>query len=103
MLYGLLDIVQGSGRGSHSGQPSVTVLVTNSKTPYKQYKWQSVDYALEKELYELVTPNICWQGYISLQMDNNQINCRDIPNAQMCDICDPQSQTNLLVLGKLGM
>ena len=59
MLYGLLDIVQGSGRGSHSGQPSVTVLVTDSKTSYKQYKQQSVDYVLEKELYKLVTSNIC--------------------------------------------
>ena len=39
MLYGLLDIVQGSGRGSRSGQPSVTVLVTDSKTSYKQHKW----------------------------------------------------------------
>ena len=103
MLYGLLDIVQGSGRGSRSGQPSVTVLVTDSKTLYKQHKWQSVDYTLEKELYELVTSNICQWGYISLQMDNNQINCRDIPNAQMCDICDPQFQTNLLVLGKPDM
>ena len=89
MLYGLLDIVQGLGRGSRSGQPSVTVLVTDSKTPYKQYKQQSVDYVLEKELYKLVTSNICRQGYIFLQMDNNQINCRDIPNVQMCDICDP--------------
>ena len=38
MLYGLLDIVQGLERGSYSDQPSVIVLVTNSKTPYKQHK-----------------------------------------------------------------
>ena len=38
MLYGLLDIVQDSERGSRSDQPSVTVLVTDSKTPYKQHK-----------------------------------------------------------------
>ena len=38
MLYGLLNIVQGSGRDSCSGQPSVTVLVTDSKTSYKQHK-----------------------------------------------------------------
>ena len=96
-------MVQGLERDSCSDQLSVTVLITNSKILYRQYKWQSVDYALEKELYELVTSNICRRGYISLQMDNNQINCRDIPNAQMCDICDPQFQTNLLVLGKPGM
>ena len=58
MLYGLLNIVQDSERGSCSGQPSVIVSVTDSKTLYKQHKQQSVNYILEKKLYKLVTLNI---------------------------------------------
>ena len=85
--YGLMDLVQGSGRGSRAGQPSKTILITS---------WQDRDcndepseiWKCTKQMVQWMDDNKhCRRHAISACMDGMVRTCREICSAQLCDVC----------------
>lgn len=85
--HGMMDLVQGSGRGGRSGLPSKTLLITYWKNtghddePGKH--WKCV-----KKMQEWIdSDRTCRRELISSCMDGLALSCEDIPNALPCDVC----------------
>lgn len=87
---GLIQKVQGDGRGSRGGYPSVAFLVTGDDEPRPAP--HAADHACVSELYHLVDMQTgCRRQYTSAVMDAVALSCCEIPGAQRCDLCDPHS------------
>jgi superfamily II DNA helicase RecQ len=97
--YGLFNLVQGGGRGGRSGKKANVILLTND---WVHTCHQNLDPAEDMELLELMAQwahntKLCRRWIISDAMDSQPTTCAKLAGAQLCDICQPDSQiTGLL-------
>jgi hypothetical protein len=91
--YGLLNLVQGGGRGGRSGlKANVIVLTSDCKHIHRK----GLSVAEDVELLELMGEwthrvDVCRRWIISKTMDGLPVTCGDLPGAERCDICEPGS------------
>jgi hypothetical protein len=87
MPFGLIDFVQGSGRGGRKGRKSETILITSE---------DNIGYGDDPQGFKCMeemkawTKNVdkCRRGEISRCMDGKVIVCESLPGAQLCDVCE---------------
>jgi superfamily II DNA helicase RecQ len=97
--YGLLNLVQGGGRGGQSGKKANVILLTSDRV---QTSHQGLDPSEDLELLGLMTQRahntkLCRRWIISDAMDGQPITCTELAGAQLCDICQPDSQLTQLL------
>ena len=85
--YGMLDFVQGSGRGSRAGQVSTTILITSWKNRDATEDTSDIWKCTKDLMLWLKNDNKCRRHGISACMDGQVLTCKEIPNAQLCDVC----------------
>ena len=95
MGYGLLNLVQGGGRGGRSGQKANVIVITSDRISEFHTGLKEDD---DVELMGLMvkwTHNVteCRRVIISDAMDGMKVTCQDLAGAERCDICKPDSKT----------
>jgi len=97
--YGLLNLVQGGGRGGRSGQRANVILLHNDRiTNSHPGLWKEDDMELLGLMLQWAQNRTeCRRIIISNTMDGIQTVCRDLAGVQACDVCDPQSKTVKMV------
>lgn len=97
--HGLVDFVQGSGRGARAGRQSTTVIVTDKTPPNVKHDEYALKYGMQSEMLDMVKSTICYRKLISQNMDIIPVTCHDIPEAVACGHCSPNSVMSQLVRG----
>ena len=90
MPYGLNNFIQGGGRAGRSGQSAHVFLLDYCSNfllpPF------GIDYGAVAAGADFVgNVSDCRREIISDVMDGNRVRCGDLPNAEPCDICNPDS------------
>ena len=91
--YGLMDFVQGSGRGGRGGRPSKTLLITSWKNREREHNPDKAWKCMDEMLDFIDKDDCCRRTSISLCMDGRVLECKNITNAQLCDVCSGSLQT----------
>jgi superfamily II DNA helicase RecQ len=99
MGYGLLNLVQGGGRGGRSGQRA-NVILLSSDTVHTCHRGMTEEE--DVELLELMAEwanNVknCRRWLISEAMDGIRVSCKDLVGGQWCDICELDSKTTWML------
>jgi superfamily II DNA helicase RecQ len=91
--FGAMNLYQGSGRGGRNGEPAMVFLVDNHHLQYCHPK------DLDDDLQGLVEGDIwmrnteyCRRLGLGKLMDGKEVICADLDHAQLCDICDPNTE-----------
>lgn len=83
--WGLMDLVQGAGRGGRDGKPAnVVVISSNEET---QPIVDPADPQCQAEIEEWLAIQQCRRVILSLTMDGQKVTCMDLPGASKCDVC----------------
>ena len=93
--WGLVDFVQGAGRGGRNGEVCrVVVFHTGKDLPVKT----SQDFGCVREMNQWAkNGEECLRMKISQCMDGSTITCRTLEGAALCHVCQPDSLLNRLV------
>ena len=87
--WGLIDLVQGAGRGGRDGRPAYVVVVDCHDSNPKDIP--ANDPQCIGEVGEWLVPAQCRRVVISATMDiGDSVTCGTLDNAQLCDHCQPQ-------------
>ena len=87
--WGLIDLVQGAGRGGRDGRPACVVVVDTKDPNPKEIP--ADDPQCIREVGEWLTATGCRRLAISATMDvGTPVTCATLENAQLCDRCQPQ-------------
>jgi len=103
--YGLLNLVQGGGRGGRSGQHANVILLTSDRV-YTCHQGLSVEEDVEmlQLMFEWAhNTEDCRRLLISEAMDGCRVTCKDLPGAQQCDICEPDSKITRMLQRAMEM
>lgn len=95
-MHGLLSIVQGAGRVGRFHFAGYTFILHNIRTHYADAPPE--DYGFEERSIQWVENTTECRRYDLTSIFNGQgLRCRDIPNALLCDICDPTFELNVTI------
>jgi hypothetical protein len=86
--FGLFDLVQGAGRAGRNGAPSKIIVIHCGKPPGPS-KDDPQDLSCKREMVKWLTDTRCRRAIISECMDGAIRTCRTLPNAILCDKCEP--------------
>ena len=87
--WGLIDLVQGAGRGGRDGRPAYVVVIDCHDANPKDIP--ANDPQCIGEVAEWLPPTQCRRVVISATMDiGDSVTCQTLDNAQLCDYCQPQ-------------
>ena len=91
--YGLMNLVQGAGRAGRKGRPAHVFLLHSSNQAYLMGLDSDPDRICYVEgVGYLKNTTECRRSIITRVMDGVGVGCRDVFNALLCDICEPESQ-----------
>lgn len=85
--WGMIDFVQGAGRGGRNGKLSKIVLIWKGSVPAKN---DDADMGCAEEMASwLKNTTVCRRLGISACMDTGSSTCESLKDAVYCDICKP--------------
>ena len=93
--YGLLNVYQGAGRAGRNGQAADIFILKQGNIHHITGKrdLHSPDYECRTEGVQwLNEKDVCRRVGFSLLLDGCETTCGDLPNGQLCDVCDPHSR-----------
>lgn len=95
-MHGLLSIVQGAGRTGRFHFPGYTFVLHDIRRQYAPAPPD--DFGFEARSVEWMKNNTVCRRFDLTSIFNGQgLKCRDIPNALLCDICDPTFELNITI------
>ena len=88
--YGLINLYQGAGRSGRDGTPSWAIVLQSSNS-YMAIPSGGLkdDSQCIEESHTWLHINECRRIGFSSLFDNARVTCLDLPNAHLCDFCDP--------------
>lgn len=88
--YGLINLYQGAGRSGRDGTPSWAIVLQSSNS-YMAIPSGGLkdDPQCIEESHTWLHINECRRIGFSSLFDNARVTCLDLPNAHLCDFCDP--------------
>lgn len=94
--YGAISFYQGAGRAGRKGEPSFVFILHDSRAIHcVSHGWKSVKDSRCDSAFQAFTNNriFCRTEMLSSIMDGDKLakKCNDIPDANPCDLCAPNS------------
>jgi hypothetical protein len=105
MGYGLLNLVQGGGRGGRSGKRANVIVITSDQVHTCH---EGIPVEEDVELLGLMmkwvkNENECRRKIISGTMDGKVVTCGELLGAQRCDVCEPRTEITLMISKAMEM
>jgi superfamily II DNA helicase RecQ len=89
--YGLIDFVQGAGRGGRSGLPTSIYLVAEEDSQLAESDNEAFFKCFKQMNHFKKDPKSCRRYHLSDCMDGKAETCSSLEGAEKCDICCPTS------------
>jgi hypothetical protein len=90
--YGAINIEQGAGRAGRNGMPANVILLNSTNVHFAMRDGQSDPQCIEAATLWARTVEECRRYLMTLLMDGRGIRCGDLPGAEKCDTCDPDTE-----------